>query len=48
MTSITKRNPRSARIAYTLKFLAGLVFFGLAAWLTYWLLFEYKVRNLHL
>ncbi len=41
MTSTNKHSLRSVRIRYTLKSLAGVVFFGLAAWLTYWVLFEY-------
>jgi hypothetical protein len=38
-------NKTSAKVRYTLKLVAGLAFLVLALWLTYWLLFDYKVRN---
>jgi fatty acid desaturase len=31
---------------YTLKLLAAVAFLCFAVWLSYWLLFEYRVRNL--
>ncbi len=40
------RSPRSIKVRYTLKLLAGFAFLAVAAWLSYWLLFEYQLRNI--
>lgn len=40
------RNPRSIKLRYTLKLIAGLAFLIFAIWLSYWLIFEYRVRNI--
>ncbi|MHC4404155.1 MAG: hypothetical protein ACYTG0_31255 [Planctomycetota bacterium] len=38
-------NATGVRLRYTLKLVGGLAFLVTAMWLTYWLLFEYRVRN---
>ena len=40
------RGPTTVKFRYTLKVIAGLAFLVVAAWITYWLLFQYQVRNL--
>ncbi len=37
---------RSSKLWYTLKLMIGLAFLAFAVWLSYWLLFQYHVRNL--
>ena len=41
-----EKSGTTVKFRYTLKLIAGLAFLLFAAWLTYWLLFQYQVRNL--
>lgn len=41
-----ERSGTSVKFRYTLKLIAGLAFLLFAASVTYWLLFQYQVRNL--
>ena len=42
----SQSSPTLVRLRYTLRLVAGLAFLVMATWLTYWLLFEYRIRNL--
>ena len=42
----SQRSPTAVKFYYTLKLIAGLAFLVFAVWLTYWLVFQYQVRNL--
>jgi hypothetical protein len=39
-------NSGATKFKYILKLIGGLTFLAFAIWLSYWLLFDYKVRNI--
>ena len=43
---VSPSSPTVVRLRYTLRLVAGLAFLVFATWLTFWLLFEYRLRNL--